>query len=167
MKKHKKRLAISFCLIPLLALTTLLLISCGENPSADTSANTTDKTSIQPEPDPRGGIGVGPIQKVTFAAIDDKMVQSGQAVFETKCTACHKVDKKYIGPPMAGILERRTPEWTMNMILNPEEMVKVDPVAMSLFQEYMYVPMANQSLTEEEARSIVEYFRTLKSVSTE
>ena len=68
---------------------------------------------------------------------------------------------------MAGILERRTPEWTMNMILNPEEMVKVDPVAMSLFQEYMYVPMANQSLTEEEARSIVEYFRTLKSSSNE
>ena len=78
-----------------------------------------------------------------------------------KCTACHKVDEKFIGPPPAGIMERRSPEWIMNMILNPEEMIAKDPVAIKLLAEYNFAPMANQSLTEDEARAILEYFRTL------
>jgi cytochrome c len=79
-----------------------------------------------------------------------------------KCMACHNPTKKFIGPTPLGVLDRRAPEWVMNMILDPEGMVKNDPVAKQLLIEYNGVPMANQSLTEEEARSILEYFRTLK-----
>ena len=43
------------------------------------------------------------------------------------------------------------------MILNPDEMVKENQAAKELLMEYIS-PMANQSLTEEEARSILEYF---------
>ena len=77
------------------------------------------------------------------------------------CLACHRVDKKFIGPAPKGILERRSPEWVMNMILNPEVMVKEDPLAKALLAEFNGAPMANQSLTEEEARAVLEYFRTL------
>jgi hypothetical protein len=48
----------------------------------------------------------------------------------------------------------------MNMILNPEEMVQKDPIAKQLLVEYNGAPMANQNLTEDEARAILEYFRT-------
>jgi hypothetical protein len=48
------------------------------------------------------------------------------------------------------------------MILDPEGMVKNDPIAKQLLIDYNGSPMANQSLTEEEARAILEYFRTLK-----
>jgi cytochrome c len=107
--------------------------------------------------------GVGPIKSMTLnAAIDEAMVVKGEAAFKAKCTACHKVDKKFIGPAPTGILERRSPEWIMNMILNPQEMVEKDPIAKQLLIDYNGSPMANQSLTEEEARSILEYFRTLK-----
>ena len=58
-------------------------------------------------------------------------------------------------------MERRSPEWIMNMILNPEEMMAKDPIALKLLAAYNFAPMANQSLTEEEAREILEYFRTL------
>lgn len=75
--------------------------------------------------------------------------------------ACHKPDKKFIGPAPKGILERRTPEWIMNMILNPEEMTQKDPLAHALLKEFNGSPMANQGLTEEEARQVLEYFRTL------
>ncbi|WP_340154151.1 c-type cytochrome, partial [uncultured Winogradskyella sp.] len=78
------------------------------------------------------------------------------------CTACHKADKKFIGPAPTGILSRRSPEWVMNMILNPEEMIKQDPLAQDLLLEFNGAPMANQHLTEEEARAVLEYFRTLK-----
>ena len=47
------------------------------------------------------------------------------------------------------------------MILDPEKMVKEDPVAMELLKRYL-APMANQSLTDDEARKILEYFRTLE-----
>ena len=49
----------------------------------------------------------------------------------------------------------------MNMILNPDVMVKENANARQLLMEYT-APMANQNLTEEEARAVLEYFRTLK-----
>jgi len=89
------------------------------------------------------------------------MAAKGKEVFNANCTACHKVDKKFIGPAPKGILERRTPEWIMNMIMDPEGVVKNDPLARDLLMEFNGSPMANQNITEEEARQMVEYFRTL------
>ena len=107
--------------------------------------------------------GIGPIKSVDLsAAVDQKMVAHGADVYKKMCTACHRVDKKFVGPAPTGILERRSPEWVMNMILNPEQMVKEDPLAKELLLEFNGSPMANQNLTEEEARAVLEYFRTLK-----
>ncbi|MBO3098807.1 c-type cytochrome [Gelidibacter pelagius] len=106
--------------------------------------------------------GIGPIKNVELGeTIDMEMAAKGEEVYNMNCTACHKVDKKFIGPAPKGILERRTPEWVMNMILNPEEMTKDDPLAHDLLLEFNGSPMANQHMTEEQARQMVEYFRTL------
>jgi len=107
--------------------------------------------------------GVGPVKSLELPeTIDQAMVTNGAEIFKNKCTACHKPTKKFIGPAPIGILERRSPAWIMNMILNPDEMVKKDPDAKQLLIENNGSPMANQSLTEEEARAILEYFRTIK-----
>ncbi|TXE17056.1 cytochrome c [Psychroserpens burtonensis] len=107
--------------------------------------------------------GIGPITSITLdAVIDQKMATHGADVYKKMCTACHRADKKFIGPAPTGILERRTPEWVMNMILNPDEMVKKDPLAKALLMEFNGSPMANQNLSEEDARAVLEYFRTLK-----
>jgi len=50
----------------------------------------------------------------------------------------------------------------MNMILSPDKMIQSDPIAKQLLVEANLAPMANQNLTEEQARKILEYFRTLK-----
>ncbi|MFT5847185.1 MAG: mono/diheme cytochrome c family protein [Psychroserpens sp.] len=106
--------------------------------------------------------GLGPIKSVTQRAeVDQKMATHGADVYKKMCTACHRVDKKFIGPSPKGILDRRTPEWVMNMILNPDEMVKNDPLAKELLMEFNGSPMANQNLSEEDARAVLEYFRTL------
>ncbi len=106
--------------------------------------------------------GVGPITSVTLDEVINKdMASHGAEVYQKMCTACHKVEKKHIGPSPIGILERRTPEWVMNMILNPEQMVKEDALARDLLIEFNGSPMANQNLTEEDARAVLEYFRTL------
>lgn len=106
--------------------------------------------------------GIGPVKNVTLGAeIDQAMARAGKELFKSKCMLCHKPDKKFIGPAPQGVLDRRSPEWIMNMILNPEIMVKEDPIAKQLLMDYNGSPMANQGLTEEEARKILEYFRTL------
>jgi cytochrome c len=106
--------------------------------------------------------GIGPVKNIELPnEIDQGMAVKGKAIFNSKCMACHKTDKKFIGPAPKGVLERRSPEWVMNMMLNPEEMVLKDPMAKQLFIEHNGSPMANQNLTEEEARQILEYFRTL------
>ena len=107
--------------------------------------------------------GVGPITAVTLdSEIEEAIAKKGEEVYNQMCLACHRVGKKFIGPAPNGILERRSPEWVMNMILNPEGMVKEDALARDLLQEFNGAPMANQGLTEEQARSVLEFFRTLK-----
>lgn len=107
--------------------------------------------------------GIGPISSIKLGTeIDQAMATQGADVYKKMCTACHRADKKFIGPAPTGILERRSPEWIMNMILNPEEMVQKDPLAKELLIEFNGSPMANQNLTQEEARAVLEYFRTLK-----
>jgi cytochrome c len=108
--------------------------------------------------------GVGPIDSVAMGQeIDTELASSGKTLYEQKCTACHKVGSTFIGPPPNGILQRRAPEWVMNMILNPEEMLAKDSLAKALFMEFDGQLMTNQQLTTEEARSILEYFRTLEN----
>ena len=112
--------------------------------------------------DPMTNIGIGPVSSVELGELDQAMAAEGQKLYEEYCTACHKIDKKFVGPSPKGILDRRTPEWVMNMILNPEEMIQKDPLAKQVMIESNMAVMANQNMTEEQARKILEYFRTLK-----
>ncbi len=151
----------------LFALLTGIVFSCGGNSdqpkkTSETSNKSKPKSMLAKEVDPMDNIGVGPIKKaITLAELDREMAEKGREIYKAKCTACHKENKKFIGPSPKGIMERRNPTWIMNMILDPERMVKEDPIAKKLLMEYNGSPMANQSLTEEEARSVLEYFRTL------
>lgn len=106
--------------------------------------------------------GVGPVKSIELThEIDRTMVERGAAVYNRMCTACHRLDKKFVGPPVKGVLDRRTPEWVMNMVLNPNEMLQKDPIAIALFKEFYGVPMVNQNLSHDDARAILEYYRTL------
>ncbi|MBZ9728722.1 cytochrome c [Salegentibacter sp. JZCK2] len=104
--------------------------------------------------------GIGPIKSMDLPeSIDSDMAANGASIFKNMCSACHKMDKKFVGPAIAGVTERRSPEWIMNMILNPEQMIKEDPIAKRLLIESNMAVMANQGLEEDEARAMVEYFR--------
>lgn len=155
-------------------LLVLLIFSCGggesekkEDTKVKLKKQKTEKKVEAKKAKPSETIdltnkGVGPITSLTLAPeIDQVMVTKGADVFKRMCTACHKVGKKFIGPAPNGVLKRRTPEWVMNMILDPEGMVKNDKLARDLLMEFNGSPMANQNLSEEDARAVLEYFRTL------
>lgn len=149
-------------------IVTLTLLSCGgsgekkEDPYAKKEPAKKEVKAPASERVDLNNKGVGSITSVDLdLVVDQDMAAKGKEIYEKMCTACHKAEKKFIGPSPKGILERRTPEWVMNMILNPEEMVKKDPLAKDLLIEFNGSPMANQNLTKEEARAVLEYFRTL------
>jgi mono/diheme cytochrome c family protein len=106
--------------------------------------------------------GVGPISNVDFAdEINQEMAAKGEETFKAICTACHMPEQRMIGPALKGVYERRSPEWVMNMILNPDGMLKEDPIAKALLKEYNNAIMLNQNLSEQQARELAEYLRTL------
>jgi cytochrome c len=147
----------------LLVLSAMVITSCGGGQSKiDEIKAKTTKAPVDPMANWESNNGVGPIKAFTLPAeIDEALVAEGKLLYEAKCTACHKVDKKFIGPAPKDILSRRSPAWIMNMILNPDGMIQEDPIAKQLLIEANGAPMANQNLTEPEARAILEYFRSL------
>ena len=91
--------------------------------------------------------------------IDEALAKVGEGLFSTKgCTACHAFGQKMSGPDMAGVSRRRTSEWMKQQILHPDLMVKEDPIARQLFATHA-LQMPNQGLTEEEAKSVIEYLK--------
>jgi mono/diheme cytochrome c family protein len=129
-------------------LLTVLIMGCsGSKDNTDQQSNV-DK-------------GVGPVKSLSLASsIDDAIAKEGEQLFITKCSACHKLDQKYVGPPLRGVTKRRAPEWIMNMILNPDKMTKENAAAKELLATYM-TQMTNQNIAEPEARKILEYFRSI------
>ncbi|HRP68671.1 MAG TPA: c-type cytochrome [Turneriella sp.] len=107
--------------------------------------------------------GIGPVQSVTLAGLDAGLAQKGEKLFHEQCSACHKIDERYVGPALKGVTTRRTPEWVMNMIVNPEQMTREDATAKELLGEYM-AQMTNQNVVEADARMILEYFRKVDGV---
>ncbi len=153
--------------ILVLVIAVAFISSCGgEGKKAEKVAEPEAVAKEVAEVDPMEDKGVGPITSITLSKIDETLAVEGKALFVSKCSACHKISKRVVGPALLGITERRSPEWIMNMILNPEEMVAKNPTAKKLLEEYL-APMANQSLTENEARAILEYLRTKTASTTE
>jgi mono/diheme cytochrome c family protein len=130
----------------------LLVAACGGSSGESGSAETSGPTEEQLR------VGFGPIENVDLGPIDPTLVATGEEVFTIKCTACHKLDSRYVAPPLGDVTTRRAPEFIMNMMLDPEGMVQQHPDVKALLAEYL-TPMPNQQLTQEEARAVLEYLR--------
>jgi mono/diheme cytochrome c family protein len=100
---------------------------------------------------PRAAEG-GPVDKAAAA--------EGEKLFTTKgCTVCHAIGQKKTCPDLAGVTHQRTQTWLEHQILEPEVMVKTDPIAHDLFVTYK-VQMTNFHLTEADAKAIIQYLRS-------
>lgn len=155
--KSIQRIALSF-----ITASLLLIAGCGgggggDGAPADDSANGgAEQDGLTAEQIEHG---IGPITAFELEPIDPELAAQGEKVFQTNCSACHKMDSRYVGPALGDVTERRSPAFVMNMILNPDGMIKEHPEGKKMFAEYMS-PMANQNMTEEQARAILEYLRT-------
>lgn len=134
-----------------------LVFTCG-NDAKDGSKDSASKPKAAAPKKVDDGKGVGAVKSVTLnSPLKADMVAKGKAIYEMKCSACHKLtDKRVVGPGWKGVTETRKPEWIMNMVMNVEEMLKEDQTAKDLLKQCL-VRMPNQNLTEQDTRDILEF----------
>jgi hypothetical protein len=147
-------------------LASLVFSACTA-PEASSSSPSASSTAATASTAP-GGLtpfqlehGIGPITSpITLdARVDKAMAEKGEEIFEEKCSACHKMTERYVGPAISDVMKRRSPAFVMNMALNPLEMVEKHPETKKLLGEF-FVAMPNQGLTKEEAREVLEHLRS-------
>jgi mono/diheme cytochrome c family protein len=137
---------------------TFAISSCGDKQTA-ASDNAAPAQSMIPDQPKDDGQGIGRFKNVTVSAIDEKLATAGQIVFEAKCSACHNpTATKKVGPGLLGVTTRRQPAWILNQITNPAEMTQKDPTSKALLAQYL-TQMTFQDVTDDQARSILEFFR--------
>lgn len=148
--------------LSLFIVALLMFTSCGkkENASEDFSAEaaTTETVADPSTYDPNRGLG-----KYSSVDLGDKldvtMAAEGEKIQAVKCSSCHKLtDEKLVGPGWKGVTERNKPEWIMNFITNPDPMIDKDPKLQAQL-ELCLLRMPNQSLTDADARNILEFMR--------
>lgn len=67
---------------------------------------------------------------------------AGGALFKQKCTSCHGINQKVVGPALKGISDSRSEEWLIKWIRNSQALVATgDPEAVAIFNEYNKVVM--------------------------
>jgi hypothetical protein len=92
--------------------------------------------------------------------IDREMAEAGERWYRVRgCLACHPMEgQAAAGPTMGGITQRRDYDWFRGMTMNPDSMLRVDPVAQELLEIYRY-PMPNQGVDELRTRAMWEFLR--------
>jgi cytochrome c551/c552 len=82
-------------------------------------------------------------------------------IFNSKCILCHELDTKKVGPPLRNIVKDYTPEFILNMMANPLEMQKSDPIVKNLLKQFNNVPMPDQKISQQDALNILDYLRSI------
>ena len=149
-------------LITTVVLASIFIYACGSNEQSGNSAEkeSTEKPEKKVAETIKMGKGVGEFTEVEVSdPLNEEWTTRGQAIYDLKCSACHKLtDQRVVGPGFEGVTNRRKPEWIMNMITNVDVMLTEDPTAQKLLEECM-TRMPNQNIKPDDARKILEFFR--------
>ena len=152
--------------IIIFSLLALFIACAGEKKTDDkadstqTNEGTAPATKNPEEYDPKRGEGKWNSENVGVGAtLDPTMAAEGEKISQVKCASCHKLTtERLVGPGWSGVTKRRTPEWIMNFITNPDPMISKDPAVQAQL-ELCLVRMPNQNLADNEARAILEFMR--------
>lgn len=92
-------------------------------------------------------------------------VAAGESLFKANCAACHKLDKKAVGPPLRGIADKFSRDWLIKWIHNSQALISAgDADAVKIFEEYNKMPMPPfPALSEGDIDNILAYTNQPKS----
>lgn len=129
-----------------------LIVACGGG-EGGIRARTPDQAAVRAPTSAPSQAPSGPV--------DPASAEHGEHLFTAKgCVGCHTIGGgRLTGPDLKGVAERRSYDWIVAMITNPDSMLRHDPVAKQLLAEYL-TPMLSTNTTPEEALLIYEYLRS-------
>lgn len=92
-------------------------------------------------------------------AVDAERQKEGRKLFKSLCSSCHKLDKKFVGPALGNVAERREADWLKSWIKdNAALRATGDADAIAIFNEYKGSPMtAFPSLTDKNIEDVIYY----------
>lgn len=94
-----------------------------------------------------------------LVAAQSAEIEQGKTLFQQRCAACHKLEQKLIGPPLARVSERRSQEWFLRFVANSQAMIQSgDAQAVAVYKEYNQQIMPPfPDLSEAEIQAIWAY----------
>ena len=98
------------------------------------------------------------ISNVTFGQGNTDAV-AGESLFKSNCAACHKLDKRGVGPALRNVDEKYDREWLYKWIKNSQGLIKSgDSKAVALFKEYNNSVMTSfPGLSNQDIDNIIAY----------
>jgi len=142
----------------LIAISILFFVFCSSAPDY------VPKIRYTPGPGPissemdKNDKGTGPITSIKPGPFDTSLAKEGDSILNVKCYSCHALQYSKIGPPLGMVLKEHSPEYVMNMIINPLGMEEKDPHVKFLITRYGSL-MPYLSLDSAQARAVVEALR--------
>lgn len=106
-------------------------------------------------------LGIGPVKNVELGPLNSKMISEGKTIYANQCIICHDIDQNKLGPALKNVTKTRTPQFIMNLLLNPAQMQKDNATIKALLKQYNNLPMPDPALNQAKARSVLEYLRSL------
>lgn len=96
---------------------------------------------------------------INFSFAQEGAAAAGKALFNSQCAACHRLDKRLVGPPLKGVSDKYEKEWLQKWIRNSAELIQSgDPRAIAIWEEYNKVPMtAFPLLTDADIDNLLAY----------
>ena len=89
----------------------------------------------------------------------DDNIKAGKKLFNANCAACHKLNKRAVGPALKGVSSKYDKEWLYSWIKNSTAMVKSgDAQAVAIYEEYNKSVMTSfPQLSNEDIDNIIAY----------
>ena len=101
---------------------------------------------------------IGILTSLPANAQSDDAVQAGKKLFNANCAACHKLNKRAVGPALRGISSKYDREWLYSWIKNSAALIASgDSRANAIFEEYNKVAMTNFYFSDEDSEALYAY----------
>jgi len=107
-------------------------------------------------------IGAGQSSAQAQSRVDPALAQQGRKVFVNQgCNFCHTIgtgkERTAEGPDLAGVTDRRTREWLVQWLKDPNAMFGADPIADAMLVQFKYVKMPNPRLGPAQIDALIAY----------
>ena len=116
--------------------------------------------SPAPKFDPMRGKGMWNEKNLAIGTVLQQPIAiQGEKFYFSECSSCHKLsNQKLNGPGFKGLTERRSPEWIMNFLTQPNQVLNRDSVEMTKLK-ICPVRLPGQNISDADARALLEFFR--------